>query len=121
MARRAVPARVVAGGTNIQSTLTFEGAAPSPPIELRLLTFVLSDGEREPASCVILKSDLAPAGTVRSATQRRDIRTTQRIRFATQRRAILPLPKGEGGVRGKERTEFQCACELSLNSTTLDP
>ena len=28
MARRAVPARVVAGGTNIRATLAFEGVAP---------------------------------------------------------------------------------------------
>src|SRR5713101_2813531 len=42
----------------------------------------------------LLKSGVVLTGTVRSAIQLRDASTTQRVRFATQRRAILPLPKG---------------------------
>ena len=58
------------------------------------------------ASCVFIKAGVAPAGTVRSAIRGRDTRTTQRARFATQRRTILPLlgemvaarsARGEGG------------------------
>src|SRR3989442_24565 len=72
---------------------------------------MLTLSPRERASCVFLKSEVAPTGPVRSAIERRDTRTTARVRFATQRRAILPLPKGEGGVRGKERSKHQCACD----------
>jgi len=57
-------------------------------------------GEREQPSCVFLRSDVAPTGTARSAIQRLGTRTTQRVRFATARRAILPLPKGEGRGEG---------------------
>ena len=45
----------------------------------------------------LLKSGVVLTGTVRSAIQRRDASTTQRVRFATQRRAILPLPMGGPG------------------------
>ncbi len=62
-------------------------------------------GERGQPSSTFLKSQAAPIGTVRAAIQLRDTRTTQRVRFATQQRAILSLPKGEGRVRGKERPE----------------
>ena|SRR2546428_5145908 len=55
--------------------------------------------------------ELNDTGTVRSTMQGRDAGTTQRVRFATQRRTTLPLPKGEGGVRGKERSKHQCACD----------
>ena len=47
------------------------------------LTLALSRRERELASCVFLRMDVAAAGTVRSAIQRRDARTIQRFRFAT--------------------------------------
>src|SRR5437879_3233507 len=59
-------------------------------------------GRGHAASRVFLKSGVAPAGTVRSPIQRRDTRTTQRVGFATQRRAILPLPKGEGRGEGEK-------------------
>src|SRR5713226_7708573 len=75
------------------------------------LTLALSPREREQSYCVFLKSDVAPTGTVRSAIQRRDRRTTQRARFATMRRAILPLPEGEGGVRGKQSSKHHCASD----------
>src|SRR6266853_1753594 len=65
----------------------------------------LSPGEREPASCVFVRSGVASVVTVRSAIQRRDSRTTQRVRFATQRRAILPRPKGEGRGEGETTPE----------------
>ena len=64
------------------------------------LTLTLSPREREQACCVVLGSDVTPTGTVRSATQRRDTQTTQRVRFATKRLTILPLPKGEGRGEG---------------------
>src|SRR5229473_4603493 len=64
------------------------------------LTLALSLREREQACCVVLGSDVTPTGTVHSATQRRDTRTTQRVRFATKRLTILPLPKGEGRGEG---------------------
>ena len=41
----------------------------------------------------------------------RGSRTIQCVGFATQRWTILPLPKGEGGVRGKQRSKHQCACD----------
>src|SRR5438445_13891022 len=40
-------------------------------------------------------------GTVRPAIQCRDTPTTKRVRFATKRRPILPLPKGEGRGEGE--------------------
>ncbi len=76
------------------------------------LTLALSLREREQPSCVFLKPGVAPTGTVRSAIQGRDTRTTQRVRFATQRRAILPLPKGEGrgeGEKSRPRLPDPCA------------
>src|SRR5713101_464333 len=69
------------------------------------LTLALSLRERERACCVVLGSDVTPTGTVRSAIQRRDTRTTQRVRFATKRRAILPLPQGEGRGEGEATLE----------------
>src|SRR6266571_2765122 len=54
------------------------------------LTLALSRRERELASRVFLRSDIAPTGTVRFVIQRRDDRTTQRLRFAPARWAILP-------------------------------
>ena len=65
-------------------------------------TLAFSRSEREPASGVFLKPGVAPAGTARSAIQPRDTRTTWRVRLATQRRAILPLPKGEGRGEGEK-------------------
>jgi hypothetical protein len=49
-----------------------------------------------------IADELNDTGTVRSAIQGRDTRTTQRVRCATQRRAILPLPKGEGRGEGEK-------------------
>ena len=49
--------------------------------------------------------ELNDTGTVRSAIQRRDTRTTQRGRFVTKRREILPLPKGEGRGEGERTLE----------------
>jgi len=69
------------------------------------LTLALSLREREQACCVVLGSDVTPTGTVHSATQRRDTRTTQRVRFATKRLTILPLPKGEGRGEGEATLE----------------
>src|SRR5947209_7416413 len=73
MARRAVPARVAAGGTNIHATLAFERAVPlhaapisqraAPTCRIAVVHLALSDGEREPASCDLLKSSVAAAGT----------------------------------------------------------
>ncbi len=36
---------------------------------------------------------------------------SRRSGLAKARRTILPLPQGEGGVRGKERSKHQCACD----------
>src|SRR5713101_9986027 len=36
---------------------------------------------------------------------------SRRSGLAKARRATLPLPKGEGGVRGKARSKHQCACD----------
>ena len=71
-------------------------------------------GEREQPSCVFLRSDVAPTGTARSAIQRLGTRTTQRARFATARRAILPLPKGEG------RGEGEATLETPMRLRTVD-
>jgi len=60
---------------------------PHPALSLR---------EREQPCCVFPKTDVAPTGTVRSAIQGRDTRTTQRVRFATKRREILPQGRGRG-------------------------
>src|SRR5260370_19915422 len=68
-----------------------------------------SPREREPASSVFLKSDVAPSGSMRSAFRRRDTRTTPRARLATQLAGDSPSPQGRGGVRGKERSKHQCA------------
>jgi hypothetical protein len=69
------------------------------------LTLALSRWERELASRVLPMSDVAPAATVHRAIQRRDARTTQWLRFAPARRAILPLPKGWGeGEASVERS-----------------
>jgi hypothetical protein len=76
------------------------------------LTLALSLREREPPCCVFLKSGVAPTGTVRSAIQGCDARRTRRVRFDTQRRAILPLPKGEGrgeGEKSRPRLPDPCA------------
>src|SRR5437879_6110464 len=48
----------------------------------------------------------------------RGSRTIQCVGFATQRWTILPLPKGEGGVRGKQRSKHQCACDRA--PSTID-
>ena len=38
---------------------------------------------------------------------------SRRSGLAKVRRAILPLPKGESGVKGKDRSKQQCACDCS--------
>ena len=79
--------------------------------------------EREQACCVVLGSDVTPTGTVRSAIQRRDTRTTQRVRFATKRRAILPLPKGEGRGEGNSsplESNLELAALATVRTSAFD-
>src|SRR5258708_8132587 len=64
------------------------------------LTLALPQGEGT-GILRLLKSGVVLTGTVCSAIQRPDASTTRRVRFATQRRAILPLPKGEGRGEGE--------------------
>src|SRR6266704_2933857 len=87
------------------------------------LTLALSRREREQACCVVLGSDVTPTGTVRSAIQRRDTRTTQRVRFATKRRAILPLPKGEGRGEGNSsplESNLELAALATVRTSAFD-
>ena len=60
------------------------------------------------------KSGVAPTGTVRFATQRRDTCTTQRVGFATQRRTILPPPR-----EGREGSFL--VCTRNCKAVTLTP
>src|SRR5258708_39445881 len=60
------------------------------------LTLALPQGEGT-GILRLLKSGVVLTGTVCSAIQRRDASTTRRVRFATQRRAILPPGGGAGG------------------------
>src|SRR6266568_2537212 len=48
---------------------------------------------------------LKPALSCQPAIQHRDVRTAHRVRFATKRRSILPLPKGEGRGEGEVAPE----------------
>jgi hypothetical protein len=87
------------------------------------LTLALSLWEREQACCVFLGSDVTPSGTVRSAIQRRDTRTTQRVRFATKRRAILLLPKGEGWGEGNSsplESNLELAALATVRTSAFD-
>ncbi len=79
-------------GNTASRAATSRGALDSPRSGGR---FSLSPGER---AGVRGKVALERPMRLRSAIQGRDSRTTQRVRFATQRRAILPLlfPTGEG-------------------------
>ena len=62
-------------------------------------------------------------GTVRPAIQCRATRKTKRVRFATKRRAILPLPKGEGRGEGNSsplESNLELAALATVRTSAFD-
>src|SRR5438552_153284 len=121
MARCAVPARVVARGTNIRATLAFEGVAPlhAARTSQRDVPTTLNTYETRGYSRLSLRDSKAavfPCGQNGPGVQQRDLwdKTSLRRGRRVHRLSVTPVP--EVAERRSAKHQSDGCCSLSLGS-----